>query len=163
MDDLGEQRIAIARRFNDAFAATPFDELRAALAESESIEQARERLGDNPIAEFITEYLDPHVEIELEFPGAEVLTGRRTGIEGFFQFWREWLEPWEDLRTSASNYAVEGNHVFVDVTVEAEGGQSGAPVTRDLCQVWSFEGDKVVAYSAYPDRAKAMAIKYEGG
>lgn len=156
-----EERIAIAKRFNDAFAATPFAELRGALVASENLEQARERLGEQGIGEFVIEQVDPNVELDIEFPGAKILIGE-PGIESWFRFWRDWLEPWEHLETFPSNYTVDADRVLVDMRVEAQGGLSGAPVELEVCQVWTIKDDRVVGYAIYPDRNKALALHYRG-
>jgi len=157
-DDL----IALARGFLDGFSATPFADLRAALVEADSFDDAVERLGGDPFAKYLSEIVDPRVQVEVDFPGAEILTGG-SGRDAFWRFWSDWLEPWDDLRISASNFTREANHVFIDFRVEAEGGRSGASVELEGCQAWTFQNGKLVGYAIYPDRAKAMAIKYEGG
>jgi ketosteroid isomerase-like protein len=143
--------IAIARRFNEEFAAAPFAELRAGLVASENVDEAREKLADFGMAQFVLDHVDPDVNLEIQFPGAEILTGNN-GIEGWLRFWRDWLEPWEDLRTFPSNYTAEGDRVFVDMHVEAEGGISGAPVELDVCQVWTILDGRVFGYGIYPSR-----------
>jgi ketosteroid isomerase-like protein len=113
------------------------------------------------IVGFVDEYLHPEVEVNVEFPGAGTLTGG-PGLEGWFEFWKDWLEPWERLEASASNYDADGDRVLVDQHLEAQGGLSGAMVVLDVCQVWTIPDGKVVAYEIYPDRPKALAAHYRG-
>jgi ketosteroid isomerase-like protein len=156
-----EERIAIAKKFNETFSATPFTELRAALLASEDIRDLEETLGSDGVVGFVFEYIDPEIRVDVEFPGAGTLTGD-PGVEGFFQFWRDWLEPWERLEAFASNYTVDGDRVLADQRLEAEGGLSGAEVELDLCQVITIRKGKMVSYAIYPDRAKALAADYSG-
>jgi hypothetical protein len=157
-----EERIAIAREFNDAFAEAPFADLRAGLVASQTLDQARERLGDGGIGAFAFEHLHPNVEIDIELPGAAILTDQQ-GIEGWFSFFREWLEPWENLKTFPSNYTTDADRVLVDLRVEAQGAASGVPVDLDICQVWTIDdAGKIVGYGVYPDRNRALALHYRG-
>jgi hypothetical protein len=157
----GEERIAIAKKFNETFSATPFAELRAALLASEDIQDLQENLGSDGVVGFVFEYIDPEIQVDVEFPGAGTLTGD-PGIQGFFEFWRDWLEPWERLEAFASNYTVDGDRVFADQRLNAEGGLSGAKVELHLCQVMTIPEGKVVSYAIYPDRAKALSADYTG-
>ena len=98
---------------------------------------------------------DPEVEIDttgVDMPGFGLLRG----IEGLNQMWRRWLEEWQRYSWTYSNWSDAGEQVIVDVTISATGRGSGIEVTWSHCQVFTFQGGKVIRWTLFSDRAYAL-------
>ena len=70
--------------------------------------------------------------------------GTYEGMDGVLAYTSRFLEPWESLTISAESFEVAGERVLVKVHQAGIGTGSGAPVTIDYFQVWTFSGDRVV-------------------
>jgi ketosteroid isomerase-like protein len=100
--------------------------------------------------------LDPEVEIDtsgVDMPGFGVLHG----LEGMRALWSRWIEGWEHYSWTQSNWSEMGEHVIADVQIRATGSSSGAEVTWNHCQLWTFREGKVIRWRFFNDRASALA------
>jgi hypothetical protein len=111
----------VARRMNAWFSSIDFTQLRRAVVSSDDFEQAAERfraLGAPPLEPL----LDSEIEVNMDsFPGGGTVTGGR-GLDAFLGFWKEWLEPWEELALEEGRYEELGDHAIVEMRVTARGG-----------------------------------------
>lgn len=156
--------IEVARRANALFGSVPFEELRTIIVGAASYEEALAGLEAHG-AGGSADLIDSDVEIEIgAFEGAGALAGGGgRGPEAWLAFWREWLEPWEDLVFDALSYDdAPGGHVLVDGNVTARGRLGGVPVELSVCQLWGVRDGRVVRYAVHPTRELALAT-IEGG
>ncbi|HEY1276341.1 MAG TPA: nuclear transport factor 2 family protein [Thermoleophilaceae bacterium] len=86
-------------------------------------------------------------------PGGEM----RRGPEGTKDFFREWLEPWEDHRIEWEIRRAGDDRVVVLSVMHARGRASGAEVEMHLGQVWTFSGGRAVRMVAYNSHEEALA------
>jgi ketosteroid isomerase-like protein len=86
-------------------------------------------------------------------PGGEV----RRGPEATKEFFREWLEPWEDHRIEWEIRRAPDDRVVVLSVMHARGRASGAEVEMRLGQVWTFREGRPVRMVAYNDHDEALA------
>jgi ketosteroid isomerase-like protein len=83
--------------------------------------------------------------------------GVRRGPEGTKEFFREWLEPWEDHRIEWEIRRAPDDRVVVLCVMHARGRGSGAEVEMHLGQVWTFRDGRAVRMVAYYDHGEALA------
>jgi SnoaL-like protein len=147
--------IEVARQANDWWMSAPFETVRELLLASEGYEDAVERFkraGLEP-----GDLIGPDIEVVIDaFPGGVTLIGQR-GRDGWIHFWREWVEPWEDLYLEASNYEEIGEHVLVDMRVVARGRGSGTPVDASVVQLFRVQEGAITLYGVYRTREEARA------
>jgi hypothetical protein len=153
---MSDDPIKVVERANAWFAGVPFAELRGAVLEEATFDAGMARL-DRRGHGTIEELIDPEIELDLAgFPGGETLPSGR-GRDVWFSFWREWLEPWEDLAIEHSNYEARGDLVVVDIHVSGRGGISGVEVGLEMAQLWTVRDGRVTRYAVFGERANAIA------
>lgn len=100
----------------------------------------------HPDAEYdVTEIMD--------IPDEGVWIGREAVVDG----WYRWMESWSDYRIRGENLTPHGDHVVVDIVVEARGRALGVPVTMHQVQVWLWRGRQLFSVRAFRDRAAAVS------
>lgn len=107
-----------------------------------------------PLEEF-ERILHPDAEFDIaaiEVPDMETLRGREATLRG----WAQWLEQWDDYRMVGSGMAEHGDHVVLDLHIDARGRGSGAPMSIDVTQVWSWREGKVTRIALFPSREAAL-------
>ena len=148
--------IEVARRANEWWSSVPFAELRRAVQEEPDFEagmQRMERLGYGSVEALI----DPGIELDLSgFQGGQAFQSG-TGRPAWFDFWREWTEPWESLTIEHGNYEERGGKAIVDLRVTGLGAASGIEVALDMVQVWTIRSGRVVGYAVFDRREDALA------
>jgi len=160
-DEVAVQNIETLRRIHEAWKQAAAEMRRAALEQAEDYEDAASRLPD---LGWVFELIDPEVEIDARHsPGVWGHGGVSRGREQWLEFWREWLEPWEDFDFETSNFEAVGDHVLMDIAIKARGRGSGVPVEWAQTQIWTFrEGRVVQLRPAYESREAAVAAVREG-
>jgi len=88
-----------------------------------------------------------------EFPGA---ASYYLGPEGVREFMLGFLEPWTNLTIAAEELTEIGDSVIVAAKWRAEGKGSGALGERQVYDVWTFRGRRVVRLEFFSDRAEAV-------
>jgi ketosteroid isomerase-like protein len=68
------------------------------------------------------------------FPGNEAARGP----EGTIEFFRDWIDQWEDLRVDWELEQGSPDTVLAVVDMRGRGRASGVPVELHVAQVWSF-------------------------
>jgi uncharacterized protein len=122
----------------------------------ENVERVRDVLGRAAQGDraAIYDVLDPHVVWE---PSAETpVAGLYRGPEGVRQFFREWVEAFEDYRGEPKEFIDAGEHVIVAVRHRARGKSSGVDVDMPSFQVWTLRDGKVVRYRGFSSREEAV-------
>jgi ketosteroid isomerase-like protein len=78
------------------------------------------------------------------------------GHDGIRQFFRLWLEDFEDYEGQALDPVDAGERVVVTVVDRAKGKRSGVPIERRHAQIWTFRDGKVVRIQILDSRAEAL-------
>jgi ketosteroid isomerase-like protein len=127
--------------------------------ENENVELLRgmlERVGrhsENP--EALYELLAPDVVMDASQLGLPDI-GVYVGHQGFRDFWRRWLGPWEAWEFVPEEFIDAGDKVVVAIRQRARGRGSGVQVEEHHAQVWTFQNGKVVRQDLYPDMEQAL-------
>ena len=102
------------------------------------------------------EWFEPGAEFDLgqmALPDETVWRGREAILDG----WGRWLEQWDDYRVSNSGAEMYGeNRVITDIHAEVRGKGSGAPVSIDHTQVWTFRGIRILRIDVFRNKAEAL-------
>ena len=104
------------------------------------------------------EVLDEHVVMVVgpDFPEVGVRSGR-AGVTNYF---RDFLDHWEELSMEAKEIQAAGDTVLVHVIQHGKGRASGVEVEDSYFFLYTFRGDKVVRIEAV--RYKAAALEAAG-
>ena len=66
-------------------------------------------------------------------------------------------EAFEDVSWTAMEYRDLGEQVFVRVRFDGKGRASGAPVTIEVAQLWTFRNGKPVRFEVFKTAEEALA------
>jgi ketosteroid isomerase-like protein len=97
-----------------------------------------------------------HPDFEWIVPGHPEGAVRR-GPEGVIGFFREWLEPWEDMHTEWELHRVDAEGVLALTHLRARGRGSGVPVELRFAQLWTVRDGRAVRMVLYTDVEKGFA------
>ncbi|MBA3263320.1 MAG: nuclear transport factor 2 family protein [Thermoleophilaceae bacterium] len=75
----------------------------------------------------------------------------RHGAEATIAFFRDWVEPWEELHVEWDLYPAEPDRVLAILTMHGRGRESGAPVDMRVGQLWRFREGRAVQMVLYYD------------
>jgi ketosteroid isomerase-like protein len=78
------------------------------------------------------------------------------GADGAVEFFREWIEPWEDLRVDWELHRAGPDRVLAVVSIQGRGRESGAPVYTRVAQLWTFREGRAARMVMYPDVDEAF-------
>jgi len=86
-----------------------------------------------------------HSEVELDASALPAVPeGNRTrGLQGWFEFWRTWLTPWESFEYTPKQWRDAGDRVVVEL-VQRGRLASGLDYATPISNVWTLEGEAVV-------------------
>jgi hypothetical protein len=147
--------IDVARALNDWWRTAPFPQLKAVLQSARDFDDAAASAAEAGFE--LPVELDQRIEVDAtSFPGGAIMPSGE-GRDLWLRFFREWVEPWEELKVEASGYEQRGDQVLVDLHVEGSGISSGVPAELTMSQLWTVRNGVVVRYAAYPDRRSAEA------
>jgi ketosteroid isomerase-like protein len=82
------------------------------------------------------------------FPGNEATRGS----EGTLEFFRDWIDQWEDLRVDWELEQGSPDTILALVDMRGRGRISGVPVELHFAQVWSFREGVPVRMVVHVDR-----------
>jgi ketosteroid isomerase-like protein len=85
------------------------------------------------------------------FPGNEATRGPEATLD----FFRDWIDQWEDLRVDWELEQASPDTVFAVVDMRGRGRASGVPVELHFAQIWSFREDVPVRMVLYADSDEA--------
>ena len=151
----GQRNIEALRRIHDAFKEAGTGRVIEAFRESKSPGEAASRV---PELTEVLSLIDEGVEIDARH-GAAVFGrgGQWHGLQEWFEFWRDWLEPWEDFDYETSNFEAIGPHVVMDLLIKGRGRDSGVSVEWQQTQIWTFrDGQVILMRPGYETRAAAI-------
>jgi ketosteroid isomerase-like protein len=75
----------------------------------------------------------------------------RRGPEATIAFFREWIEPWEDLHVDWELHPAGRERVLAVLTMRGRGRESGASVEMVAGQLWTFQNGEPVRMVFYQD------------
>jgi ketosteroid isomerase-like protein len=96
----------------------------------------------------VTAFVDPNVEW-VEMPSLGPDASSYTGIEELRQAMNSWMGMWSDYDVEVARYADAGDNVVVLFRERGHGGVSGAAVERELGEVFTLQGGKVMRVRLY--------------
>jgi ketosteroid isomerase-like protein len=83
-------------------------------------------------------------------------SGVFVGPDGFRTYMTRFLEAWESLTIAAESFRDAGDTVLVNARQTATGKDSGAPVTLDYFQLWTFRGGMVIRLETVLSEQRAL-------
>jgi ketosteroid isomerase-like protein len=81
------------------------------------------------------------------FPGKEATRGPEATLD----FFRDWIDQWEELRVDWELEQAGPDTVFAVVDMRGRGRASGVPVELQFAQIWSFREGVPVRMVFYND------------
>jgi ketosteroid isomerase-like protein len=81
------------------------------------------------------------------FPGSQVARGPDATLD----FFRDWIDQWEELRVDWELEQSSPDTVFAIVDMHGRGRASGVPVELRFAQIWSFREGVPVRMDFYND------------
>jgi hypothetical protein len=149
-------RIDLVRTLASGFSEVDFAVLRDGLAEAGRMEDLVDSVGE--FGELMLETIDRDVHVHLHDINAAFMVGKDFhGWDGFLEFWRSWLEPWESYSVQFSGWEEIGDTVLYRLDIAAEGRGSGVNVLSAITQAWTIREGKVIRLGMYASRRRALA------
>jgi ketosteroid isomerase-like protein len=101
-----------------------------------------------------SELFDPWVVLVLrgDFPDA----GAYLGPAEIRKYMRSFLRDWDHAAIEGREFIAAGDSVVVGVHQHAAGKGSGAPVSMDYFQIWTFRGGSVIRIESVRERRQAL-------
>jgi ketosteroid isomerase-like protein len=75
----------------------------------------------------------------------------RHGADSVIEFFREWVEPWEDLDLDWEIHEAGPERALAVIDMRGRGRVSGAPAQMRFGQIWSFRDGRAVRMEMYSD------------
>ena len=98
-------------------------------------------------------------EIEWNMDGYQAWPGKRSyrGVEGLQEFFRDWLQDFDEYTSDALDPIDLGDRVLVTVNDRARGKGSGVSIERYHAQVWTLRNGLVLRIEVFDSREAALA------
>jgi SnoaL-like protein len=154
----GEEHIATLRRIDGLFHEATFQRVRESLVGDPDDMDVTVR----PLVELFARVLDPSVEIDLDRAANKWPGGTEYhGLEGWFDFWIQWLEPWNEFEYTRPWSRAIGDAVVSEIRLDARGEASGLPVHWHFFQLWRFRNGRIVYLGIFDDMQTSIAAATE--
>jgi ketosteroid isomerase-like protein len=75
----------------------------------------------------------------------------RHGADGVIQFFREWIEPWEDFHLEWELQEVDADLTLAIIHMRGVGRESGVPAEMTFGQLWTYRDGRFVRMVMYYD------------
>jgi ketosteroid isomerase-like protein len=75
---------------------------------------------------------------------------------------RRWSEVWVDRRVEPEEFIAVGDQVIVIARAYAKLARTGMALDRQITEVWTLRGGRVVEIRGYRDREEALAAVAAG-
>ena len=100
---------------------------------------------------------DPAIEWNME--GYPHWPGRQSyrGVEGIQEFFRDWLQDFDDYTSDALDPLDLGDRVLLTVNDRGRGKGSGVSIERYHAQVWTLRDGRVLRIEVWESREAALA------
>jgi ketosteroid isomerase-like protein len=138
---MSEENVEAIRELFDRFGEIEFAQLREALETSSSLVEAALKMGD--LGQWHLDHLDPEVELDASAMPTMPEGNRAQGHQGWFEFWRSWLIPWDRFEYEAKRWHDAGDCVVVE-SVQRGWLASGPEYSTPINNVWTFDGGRVI-------------------
>jgi ketosteroid isomerase-like protein len=79
----------------------------------------------------------------------------RHGPDSVTEFFRDWVEPWEDLELEWELQRGASERVLATIEMRGRGRESGVPAEMRFFQVWTFRDGRAVRMEMYSDEHDA--------
>jgi ketosteroid isomerase-like protein len=79
----------------------------------------------------------------------------RRGPDSVIEFFREWIEPWEDLQIDWDLQAGAPDRALATIEMRGRGRGSGATAEMRFFQVWTFRDGRAARMEMYSDHDDA--------
>jgi ketosteroid isomerase-like protein len=80
----------------------------------------------------------------------------RRGRQGVIDFFRDWVEPFDEVETDWDLREVDGGRVLAIIETRGRGHASGAPVEMRFAQLWTWRDGAFRRMVLYPDIGEAL-------
>jgi ketosteroid isomerase-like protein len=80
----------------------------------------------------------------------------RRGPEATIAFFRDWIEPWDELHVDWELLPAEPDRVLAILDMRGRGRESGAPVEMRVGQLWTFREGRAASMRLYTDLDEAL-------
>jgi ketosteroid isomerase-like protein len=156
-DNAGASPVEVITHIIDWWESVPYPTLREVFVAADGFDDAMARFTSAGYTS-VERWIAPDIEVgEAEIAGFTVLEPRR-GRDQWMVFFRDFTEPWKDLRLDVRGYEqLDDELVLVDVGMSAEGASSGAEVTLPIYLLWVVREGQAAAYKPYAVRGEALA------
>jgi hypothetical protein len=146
----------IVRALTTGFSDVDFTDFRDALADADGLDDLGPRAGS--LATLLPEVIDRGVHVHLHDIHAAFMVGKDfRGWDGFLEFWRNWLEPWESYAVEFTRWEEVAATVLFRLDIQAQGRGSGVDVRDAITQAWTLPEGKVTRLGMYARRRTALA------
>ena len=78
------------------------------------------------------------------------------GLDGFLEFWTDWLEPWESFSIETEEFLDAGDKVVQVARQTGRTGAGSAPVDSQGAAVMTFRDGRMTRIEFHLDRERAM-------
>lgn len=150
---MSEENAEAVRELFHRFGEIDFERLLEALETSSSLPQAAPKMGD--LGRWMVERLHPEVELDASALSAIPEGNRARGHQGWFEFWRSWLLPWEKFEYVPKRWHDAGDCVVVE-SVQRGRLASGLEYSTPICNVWTFAAEQVIRLQMFLTWEEAM-------
>jgi ketosteroid isomerase-like protein len=138
---MSRENVEAIRELFDRFGEIEFGQLRKALETSSSLVEAAPKMGD--LGRWHLDHLDPKVELDATAMPTFTEGNRARGHQGWFEFWRSWLIPWDRFEYEPKRWRDAGDRVVVE-SVQRGRLATGLEYSTPINNVWTFEGERVI-------------------
>jgi hypothetical protein len=152
-----DENLGLVKEFIEAFAAFDFERLRDEMQrDPPALESRLAEFGD------IHQRLI-HPEIELDITAMEGWIvflppdGRGRGLATWQDFWRGWFDAWGSQEIDYSGWESAHDWVIVEARNLMRGRTSRVEVEVEVVQLWRLREGRIVGFSVYPTRERALA------
>ena len=141
---MSAENVQLAARI---IAGLPLDDLAAAFRDQDRVAAMGAALEP---------FVDREVEIARigpDYTGEEIIY---VGLDGFQEFWTDWLEPWESFRIETEEFLDAGEKVVQLVRQSGRTKIGDVPIESQGAAVMTFEHGTVTRIEFHLDRDRAM-------
>jgi ketosteroid isomerase-like protein len=75
----------------------------------------------------------------------------RHGPQGVIEFFREWVEPWDELEVDWELHPAGPESALALIDMRGRGRESGVRTEMRFAQLWTFRGDRAIRMVVYFD------------
>jgi ketosteroid isomerase-like protein len=151
---MSQENVEIVQELYERFAETDFERLREVFETSSSLDEAAPQVGE--LGRWQLDHLDSEVELDASaLPTLPDGSNVARGHQGWFDFWRAWLIPWERFEYTPKRWRDTGDRVVVEL-VQRGRLAGGLVYATPISNVWTFEDERVVRLQMFETWTEAL-------